>query len=80
MQVDRRLRSTARKITAARDGIILAAARMQASCIDTSELTPPLVAIQEALAELALAEREVATEAAARQGRVKQGRKRRRAH
>ena len=41
-----------RKIRAARDEIIQVAARMQSAGTDTSELTPPLVEIQEALAEL----------------------------
>ena len=41
-----------RKIRSARDTIIRVAAAMQAKGVDTSALTPPLVEIQEALAEL----------------------------
>src|SRR4051812_46039681 len=41
-----------RKIRAARDEIIQVAARMQSAGTDTTELTPPLVEIQEALSEL----------------------------
>ena len=41
-----------RKIRSARDTIVRVAAAMQAKGINTSGLTPPLIEIQEALAEL----------------------------
>ena len=75
MDFDTRQRRAVRKITAARDTIIRVAARMQAAGTDTSELTSPLVQIQEALAELALTEREPAGNARAKRRRAKPARK-----
>jgi hypothetical protein len=52
MNVLRRHVRAIRKIRSARDAIVRVAAGMQAGGVDTSGLTPPLVDIQEALAEL----------------------------